>query len=50
MLDARYSILDAGEILDDFIPTCRLEGDVFCREYWSERSGDPENSGILDTQ
>ena len=26
-------MLDACEILDDFIPTGRLEGDVFCREY-----------------
>jgi hypothetical protein len=24
-----YSILDAGEILDDFILICRVEGDVF---------------------
>ena len=27
-LDARYWILDDGQIMDDLIPTSRLEGDV----------------------
>ena len=27
-------MLDTGQIMDDLVPTRRLEGDVVCREYW----------------
>ena len=32
-LDARFSILDAGQIVDDLAPMGRQEGDVFYRGY-----------------
>jgi hypothetical protein len=39
------SILDTGQIMDDLVPTRRLEGDVVCREYWILDTG----YWILDT-
>jgi hypothetical protein len=39
MLDGRYSMLDAGQIMDDLVPISRLseiplgEGGIFYREY-----------------
>ncbi len=34
ILDARYSFLDAGQIVDDLAPISRVEGDIFYRGCW----------------